>query len=107
MNRSFRTRSTEGTALLPRLLGRNGAIASENHLATMAGAQVLNAGGNAVDAVVAAVLVENLVDPHMNGLGGECPMLVRMAEGGQVVAVNGNMAAPNAATPAEFRRRGL
>lgn len=106
MNRSFRTHPTASTSPLPRLLGTNGAIASENHLATKAGADVLDHGGNAVDAVVAAVLVENLVDPHMNGLGGECPIIVRAAGASDVVVVNGNMSAPGSATPREFARRG-
>jgi len=107
MSRSFRNAPNDHRSLYPRLLGTRGAIASESHLATKAGAEMLDAGGNAVDAVVAAVLMENLVDPHMNGFGGECPILVRMAESGEVVSINGNMAAPALATPEAFKARGL
>ena len=68
---------------------------------------VLKAGGNAIDAAVAATLVEGLVDPQMNSIGGECPLLIRLAGSDKVIAFNGNMAAPGRATPEEFRRRGL
>src|SRR5207244_7433576 len=68
---------------------------------------VLKAGGNAIDAAVASAFVEGVVNPQMHTIGGECPMLIRQAGSARVVAVNGNMAAPQRATPAEYRRRGL
>jgi gamma-glutamyltranspeptidase / glutathione hydrolase len=56
---------------------------------------------------VAASFVEGLVNPQMHTLGGECPLLVRLAGEAKVIAVNGNMAAPAKATPEAFRGRGL
>ena len=107
MSRAFRQSSTEQNTLYPRLLGTHGAVTSEHYLATQAGADLLKAGGNAVDAAVGATLVEGVVNPQMHTLGGECPMLICMAETGKVVSVNGNTAAPERATPDAYRQRGL
>ncbi len=104
--RSFRTSPTDHTTIYPRKFGRNGAVAAEHYLAADAGADILKAGGNAIDAMAAAVLVEGVVDPNMHTIGGECPIILQMA-GGRAVVVNGNMMAPGRATPDEFRRRGL
>jgi gamma-glutamyltranspeptidase/glutathione hydrolase len=43
---------------------------------------MLESGGNAIDARVAASFVEGLVNPQMHTIGGECPILVRLAGGG-------------------------
>src|SRR5688572_26256547 len=68
---------------------------------------MLKAGGNAFDAAVAATLVEGLVNAQMHTIGGECPILLRRAGESRVISVNGNTAAPRAATPAAFLKRGL
>lgn len=106
-NRSYRIAPTGHTTFYPRLFGTHGAVAASHHLAVDAGVDVLKTGGNAIDAAVAASLVEGLVDPQMNSIGGECPLLIRLAGSERVIALNGNMAAPGCATPEEFRRRGL
>jgi gamma-glutamyltranspeptidase/glutathione hydrolase len=82
-------------------------VAGNSYLSVNAGVDVLKAGGNAIDAAVAACFVEGLVNPQMHTLGGECPILLRSAGSNKVVALNGNMVAPARATPQEFRRRGL
>src|SRR5687767_2487602 len=105
--RAYRIAPTDATTFHPRLVGRHGALAANSYLSVNAGVDMLKAGGNAVDAAVAMTLVEGLVNPHMNTLGGECPMLIRLAGEQRVIAVNGNMAAPAAATPDAFRARGL
>ena len=105
--RAYRLLPTESTPFHPRNLGTRAAVATNSNLSTAAAAQVLHAGGNAFDAAVAATFVEGLVNPQMNTLGGECPMLVRPAGEDRVYAVNGNMMAPGRATPEEYRRRGL
>ncbi|HIF70342.1 MAG TPA: gamma-glutamyltransferase family protein [Candidatus Lambdaproteobacteria bacterium] len=107
MSRAFRQQTTESNTHYPRLLGTHGAVTSEHYLATQAGADLLKAGGNAVDAAVGAVLVEGVVNPQMHTLGGECPILICMAETGRVVSINGNTAAPERATPEAYRQRGL
>jgi gamma-glutamyltranspeptidase/glutathione hydrolase len=104
--RAYRIAPTDSTTFHPRLFGTHGAVASNSYLSANAGADVLKAGGNAVDAAVAMTLVEGLVNPQMNTLGGECPALVRLAGESRVIALNGNMAAPSAATPEAFRARG-
>lgn len=105
--RAYRILPTESTTFHPRLLGTRGAVASNSNLSASAGADILKAGGNAIDAAVAATFVEGLVNPQMHTIGGECPLLVRLAGERRVIAVNGNMAAPARATPEAFRARGL
>lgn len=105
--RAYRILPTDSTTFHPRLLGTRGAVASNSNLSASAGADVLKAGGNAIDAAVAAAFVEGLVNPQMHTIGGECPLLVRLAGEARVIAVNGNMAAPARATPGEYRARGL
>ncbi|MEW6687599.1 MAG: gamma-glutamyltransferase [Pseudomonadota bacterium] len=105
--RAYRILPTESTTFHPRLLGTRGAVASNSNLSASAGADILRAGGNAIDAAVAASFVEGLVNPQMHTLGGECPMLVRLAGERRVIAVNGNMAAPGRATADAYRARGL
>lgn len=104
--RAYRITPTDNTTFYPRLVGTRGAVASNSYLSANAGADILKAGGNAIDAAVAMTLVEGLVNPQMNTLGGECPILLRLAGESRVLAINGNMAAPQAATPEAFTSRG-
>jgi gamma-glutamyltranspeptidase/glutathione hydrolase len=106
-HRGFRDQPTDQTTFYPRLIGTEGAVAANSYLSVNAGADVLKAGGNAVDAAATMAFVEGVVNPQMHTLGGECPMLLRLAGSDRVVSVNGNMAAPRRATPEEFARRGL
>lgn len=103
--RAFRTKSTRRTTYYPRQLGCRGAVATMHNLSADAAREILLAQGNAVDAAVAAVLVEGLVNPHMHTIGGECPILVVMAHSPQVHVINGNTAAPGLATPEAYARR--
>jgi len=94
-------------ALRPSILARDWLITTEHYLSAQAGASVLQSGGNALDAAVAAILVEGVVNPHMLTVDGEVAMLVREAETGAVRVVNGNTMAPRALSVARCRAAGL
>ena len=85
--------------------GTHGAVATVHPLATDAAVAALKAGGNAVDAAVAAALTLGVVDGHNSGIGGGCFFLIRTAEG-EVVAIDGRETAPAAATRDMFLRNG-
>ena len=90
----------------PQLAGSFGMVASTHWLATASGMAVLEAGGTAFDAAVAAGLVLQVVEPHMNGLGGEAPIIGYDAGPGDgetgAFVVDGQGPAPGAATLAAF-----
>jgi gamma-glutamyltranspeptidase/glutathione hydrolase len=106
-SRAYRIAPTDSTTFYPRLIGSHGAVAANSYLSVNAGVDILKAGGNAIDAACAATLVEGLVNPQMHTIGGECPILIRPAGESRVISLNGNTAAPAAATPAAFRKLGL
>jgi len=78
-------------------MGTRGAVTSSNYLASNAGFEILLAGGNAIDVAVATGLALHVVEPHMNGIGGETPILIYSARENRVYAVSGQGYAPEAA----------
>ena len=91
----------------PTILARDWLITTEHYLSAEAGAGVLRDGGNAMDAAVAAILAECVLNPHMLSLGGEVVMLVHEAATGQVSAMNGHTVAPRGLTLERCRDAGL
>src|SRR5215210_4209343 len=91
----------------PELAGTHGMVASTHWLASSAGMAVLESGGNAFDAAVAAGLTLQVVEPHLNGPGGEVPILAHRADRDQTLVVNGQGPAPAAASIARFEELGL
>ena len=96
----------------PELAGTFGMVASTHWLASAAGMATLEAGGNAFDAAVAAGLTLQVVEPHLNGPGGEVPVLFarspRAATGAGVpVVLSGQGTAPAAATIEAYSQLGL
>jgi gamma-glutamyltranspeptidase / glutathione hydrolase len=91
----------------PQLAGTFGMVASTHWLASAAGMAVLEQGGNAFDAAVAAGLVLQVVEPHLNGPGGEVPVIGFSAADGQTFVLDGQGPAPAAATRAHFADLGL
>ena len=89
------------------VLARNGIIATSQPLASAAGLRVLMDGGNAIDAAVTAAAVLSVVEPTMNGIGGDLFAIVYDAKTKTVRALNASGRSARAATPEEFTRRGL
>jgi gamma-glutamyltranspeptidase/glutathione hydrolase len=91
----------------PELAGTFGMVASTHWLASAAGMAVLEKGGNAFDAAVAAGFVLQVVEPHLNGPGGEVPVIGFDAADGEVFVLDGQGPAPAAATLDAFAALGL
>jgi gamma-glutamyltranspeptidase/glutathione hydrolase len=90
----------------PELRGTFGMVASTHWLASAAGMAVLERGGNAFDAAVAAGFTLQVVEPHLNGPGGDLPALLWPA-GGEPVVLCAQGPAPRAATIERYRSLGL
>ena len=90
----------------PVLQGTFGMVASTHYLGTAVGMAVLEAGGNAVDAAVAAGFTLQVAEPHLNGPGGDLPLIMTRS-GEDPVVLCGQGPAPAAATAAAMTDRGL
>src|SRR5262245_40096898 len=84
-----------------------GIVAASQPLAARAGVQVLERGGNAVDAAVAANAVIGVVEPEMNGIGGDLFAIVFDAKSQKLHGLNASGWSPAALTPAVLRSRGI
>ncbi|MGH9407905.1 MAG: gamma-glutamyltransferase [Vicinamibacterales bacterium] len=89
------------------VMALHGAIATSQPLATAAGLRVLEQGGNAIDAAVTAAAVLTVVEPTMNGIGGDLFAMVYDPKTKTVHGLNASGRAPAGATIAEYQRRGL
>ena len=91
----------------PEIIGTFGVASSTHWLAAQTAMGVLERGGNAFDAAVAGGLVLQVVEPHLNGPGGEVPILFWSEREQRMRALNGQGFAPADASPATFRRMGF
>ncbi len=78
------------TAHRPTVLSTRGMVATPHYLASAAGLRVLQAGGNAIDAAIAAAAVCSVVYPHMCSMGGDNFWLIYDAKARTVRALNGS-----------------
>jgi gamma-glutamyltranspeptidase/glutathione hydrolase len=91
----------------PELVGTFGMVASTHWLGSAAGMRLLELGGNAFDAAVAAGLTLQVVEPHMNGPGGDLPVIFHSERLGEAQVLCAQGVAPAAATIPHYRDLGF
>ena len=89
------------------VISRNGIAAAESPLAAQAGVQVMERGGNAVDAAIAMNAMMGVVSPMMNGIGGDLFAIVYDAKANQLYGLNSSGWAPKALTIEALHKQGL
>ena len=72
-----------------------GMVSTAHFRATDIGVTILEQGGNAIDAAVAAAFALGVCEPQASGLGGQTMMLIHNAETGKTIALDGSSRAPN------------
>lgn len=87
----------------PEIAGTFGAVASTHWIASQVGMAVLERGGNAFDAAAAAGFTLQVVEPHLNGPGGDCPIILHSAKQDRQVVICGQGPAPAAMTVATLK----
>src|SRR5438270_11970212 len=91
----------------PEIRGTFGVVATTHWLASSVAMSVLEKGGNAFDAAVAAGFTLQVVEPHLNGPLGEAPILVYHAKNRRCEKICGQGVAPAGATSAHYKDPGL
>src|SRR5271155_5280893 len=89
------------------VISTNGIVAAESPLAAQAGVQILEHGGNAVDAAIATNAVMGVVAPMMNGIGGDLFVIVYDAKANKLYGLNASGWAPKALTPELLHKQGI
>src|SRR6202162_1064673 len=91
----------------PEIEGTFGVVTSTHWIATAVGMATLEKGGNAFDAGVATAFTLQVVEPHLNGPGGDVPVIVPDVRNRKFELICGQGPAPAAATIAHYRSEGL
>jgi len=89
------------------VISRNGIVAAESPLAAQAGARILERGGNAVDAAIAANAMMGVVEPMMNGIGGDLFAIVYDAKANKLYGINASGWAPKGLTIEYLQKQGI
>jgi gamma-glutamyltranspeptidase/glutathione hydrolase len=91
----------------PEIAGTFGVVATTHWIASQVGMAVLERGGNAFDAAVAAGFTLHIAEPHLNGPGGDAPIIINSAATGTQHVICGQGVSPDAATAEHFAALGL
>ncbi|QND55017.1 gamma-glutamyltransferase family protein (plasmid) [Phyllobacterium sp. 628] len=91
----------------PEILGTFGVVTSTHWIATAVGMSILEKGGNAFDAAVATGMVLQVVEPHLNGAGGDMPAIIYSKKNDKVEVICAQGPAPAGATIDHYKREGL
>ena len=91
----------------PEIEGTFGVVATTHWIATAVGMATLEKGGNAFDAGVATAFTLQVVEPHLNGPGGDVPIIVHDVKRGRTEVICGQGPAPARATIAHYKSEGL
>jgi gamma-glutamyltranspeptidase/glutathione hydrolase len=91
----------------PEIDGTFGVVTSTHWIATAVGMGTLDRGGNAFDAAVATAFTLQVVEPHLNGPGGDVPVILYDVKKGKPEIICGQGPAPAGATIAHYKREGL
>ena len=91
----------------PEIVGTFGVVASTHWIATGVGMGILERGGNAFDAAVATAFALQVVEPHLNGPGGDVPLIFHSVKTGRTEVICGQGTMPAKATIAHYKALGL
>jgi gamma-glutamyltranspeptidase / glutathione hydrolase len=91
----------------PEIEGTFGVVTSTHWIATAVGMSILEKGGNAFDAAVATAFTLQVVEPHLNGPGGDVPVILYDVKRARAEVICGQGPAPAGATIAHYRAQGL
>ena len=89
------------------VISRNGIVAAESPLAAQAGVRILEQGGNAVDAAIASNAMMGVVEPMMNGIGGDLFAIVYDAKANKLYGLNASGWAPKGLTIEYLEKQGI
>src|SRR6202161_4848818 len=89
------------------VISKFGIVSTPQYLASQAGAHILEEGGNAVDAAIAANAVMGVVQPYVNGIGGDLFMIYYEAKTGKLYGLNSSGWTPKALTIDYLKSKGV
>ncbi len=88
------------------VLASNAMVATSHPISSVVAIDILRSGGNAIDAAIAAALVQGIAEPQMTGIGGDCFVLFTPPGDDRILALNGSGRAPSGLTPEALRAEG-